>query len=52
MKILEIKVEFIDRNLERELANLALLALREKDFYFRFRAMLEDSGENIRKKGY
>lgn len=36
--------------MERKLNNLALLELREKEFYLRFRAIPENSDKDIGKK--
>lgn len=40
----------IDKQLERELDNLALLELKEKEYCLRFRTLPEDSGEDVREK--
>lgn len=52
MEILERKSEFIDRELERKLNNLAVLEVRKKKLSLRFTALPDNSSEDIRRKGY
>lgn len=44
------KTEVMDRELEKELDNGALLKLRQKEFCLRFRAIPDSSDENITER--
>lgn len=50
MEILESKDRSYEHSWKKNLNNLALLELREKEFYLRFRAIPENSDKDIGKK--